>query len=415
MLLVKIKNLMFYSITIAIIFELIFGKIETNKLDKLHNYPSLNEKILIKNTNEIKSDFSRKPNKLNDVITIKIGILANPEPINELYNNDKISPDSNNTRKGIFNSTYVNWLNNSINSEFIIKEIKNNFNYSLEIDLKIKIEFIPLLFWQNDSTIDDLLSKINGVLFIGGDRDVDFKNEWENYSIKLMNKIIKLQKTDRKIPLWGICQGIEMIHAILVNTTNVLEKFSSWNLMQNIEISDFKDLENKKRSIYFYLNDNEKNFLMKEKSTVHYHNLGISPESYKNKDFSILKQMFQISAFGYDSNGKKFINSVESYEPYNIFAVQYHPEKNPIKKMKNLRESNEEYLNKFNIINKKITINYFIKVIEDLLLVNNMNNKIEHNKKNFNENEISKKLEITNGNIIENFKGSPIPVYLFSE
>jgi len=409
----KVIITLFYSIIISVIFELFVRKIETNKLDKIpYNYSSIKEK----NSKEVSMEYWNPSLELPDKIHIRIGILANPEPINEIYNPDETSIKIDKTRKGIFNSTYVNWLNKTVNSDFIIQEIQDYFNFSSNNNgLKINLEFIPLLFWQNDSIIDDILSKINGVLFIGGDRLVDLKYEWEKYAIKVMKKILQLQETNRKIPLWGICQGIEIINTILVNTTDVLEKFSSWNQMQKIKIKEFEEIENKKRSIYFYLNDNEKEFMTNEKSTVHYHNLGLNPDSFKNKDYSILKQMFQISSYGYDSNDKKFINSVESYEPYNIFAVQYHPEKKPIKKIKNLRKSNENFMEKFNMINSKITINYFIKAIEDFLIIKNNNNNLESTKKNSNGQVYIEKYKISDINIFHNFQGSFIPVYLFSE
>jgi len=420
-----IKFAICFSIMVVIV-EINLIKISQNQVNFQNNYPLFVEKNL-KFLNSDLFQFHKENSTLifPENLTITIGIFANPEPINEIFSAKINSTQSLKERNAIFNSTYISWLNNSINSDFILEEIKNYFTLKFYknpgIDkLKIKIDFVPLLFWQNDSIVDNILSKVNGVVFTGGDRDVDFKYEWEQYAIRLTIKIMNLQeKNDRKIPLWGICQGIEIIHSILVNTTKILEKFSSWNQMQKIEIRNFDKVENKKLSIYNFLDEKEIEFFEKEESTVHYHNLGINPDSYDKKEYSILKKIFQVSAFGYDSNGKKFINSVESYHPYNIFAVQFHPEKNPLKIMKNLREAQEDCIKKFRTINSKISLNFLIKAIEDNLnLINNPKNFIELSNSNNNKESLIKEIKNIkkiDENIVYDYKHSPIPIYLFSE
>jgi len=435
----KLLYLALYLLVIGLIFDITLSKIKTNKIEFLtYDYPSYVQKNESLNTTLEEIKETNTSFYIPENIIIKIGILANPEPINNIYD---FSINSTNTdeknKKAVFNSTYINWMNSTINYDFILVHIENYFKFNNFLNkqnglkhLILKIEFVPLLFWQNDTIIDEIFQKINGVLFIGGDRNVDFNYEWENYAIKIVKKIMKLQENKRKIPLWGICQGIEIINAILVNSTNILEKFEAWNIMHNLEIRQFENSKNKNLSIYNYLNENEINFLNEEKSTVHFHNLGISPKSFNKKEYSILKKMFQISAFGYDENGKRFINSIESYQPYNIFAVQYHPEKNPIKKMKNLRKSIEEYMSKFKKINAKISINYFIKAIEDYLIINNnsknhleFTSKInkdkelikENSKNNIVERNYVEEIKLSNRDIVYNFKGSILPVYIFSE
>ncbi len=388
---------------IIIHIHFVIPTINKNKIEELFNKINENGKnnhdLLINNKRNIKEN-----------MILKIGILANPEPINEIYNSTDIV---NKGRKGIFNSTIINWMNNSINSEIVLDNIKNFFE--VQNNIKIDIEFVPLLFWQNDSQVDEILSKINAVIFIGGMRNLDFKNEWENYSIRLLRKIMILQENNRKIPVWGICQGFQFIQAILVNSTEILENFSSWNQMQNIQIKKTSELKNKNISIYRYLNKKEIQFLNKEKSTVHYHNLGLSPNSYENKKYSILKRLFQISAIGSDKEGKNFINSVESFPPYNIFGQQYHPEKKPIKVTRNLKGSNNEYLRKFNIVNSKILINYLIKALEDFII--NNEKAADNSKTNeFNDkDDYLNKIKINSENIVYDFNGSPVPTYLFSE
>ena len=153
------------------------------------------------------------------------------------------------------------------------------------------------------------------------------------------------------------------------------------------------------------------------------------------KEFWKLNDFLQISSYGYDDNGKKFINSIEGKYPYNIFAVQYHPEKNPLNQNKRLRGSREIFNEKYFEIMSLVSTNFFTLAVEDYfynLSFNKHDEKINEVKSDFvgysikqysvsenhsiikdNDDDFIKKIRLESKNLIYNY--TAIPIYLFSE
>ena len=333
-------------------------------------------------------------------------ILANPEPINGGEDNLK--------KQGVINSTNVDWLNDTLHSDFILQEIKNKMNLTNELkkNLQIEAEFVPLFHWQTDSELDEVLSNVNGILFTGGNRHTNFNFHWEKFMLKVSRKVLEFQEKGRPIPLFGICQGFELFHAILLNSTKVFNKYDAWIEMMPTEFVDESKLVDKTRSIFNFLTQDEKRFLSKEKSLTHYHFLGIKPEEYEKKGNEILKKVFQILSYGYDRNGKKFVDTIESLKPYNLYGVQFHPEKDPITIPGNLKAEKENFLKKYRTIMSKLAINFLIKTVEDRIYNNDVNKISSSNEKN----KYIDKIIMKKSDMITHIHGEKsYPIYLFSE
>ena len=84
-----------------------------------------------------------------------IGIYANPEPEN----------DNDNYNMTYVPLSYIRWLESFGADVMIIQQ------------------------WYNKSEIDNILSKINGILFIGGGRDFNLSSNWEKNAIYIIKKI----------------------------------------------------------------------------------------------------------------------------------------------------------------------------------------------------------------------------------
>ncbi len=96
-----------------------------------------------------------------------IAILANPHP----YNAEDITSSK-------LNSQYVRWLEQSY------------------------AEIVVIQPWQTEQEIDEILEKVNGVLWPGGDRDLKLCGQFEITATYILKKIIKLyEEKNVKLPL----------------------------------------------------------------------------------------------------------------------------------------------------------------------------------------------------------------------
>ena len=90
-----------------------------------------------------------------------IGVVANTYP-----ENDKIATNS------VVYSEYVRWLEDGGSI------------------------VVPIFPWYNDNQLDELLSKINGVLWQGGMRDLILGGEFEDFNYKILQRVIKKLSND---------------------------------------------------------------------------------------------------------------------------------------------------------------------------------------------------------------------------
>jgi gamma-glutamyl hydrolase len=215
-----------------------------------------------------------------------IAILANPFPEN-----------SQNILSSRVNMQYVRWLEQS------------------------RADVVVIQPWYNEETIDEILIKVNGVLWQGGDRDLIMNGQFENTARYILNKLMAIYDNENKsVPLWGTCQGFELLHALIADTTNVLEKFNAeeyttpliFNRLKIISSKMFQDMTKKD------LND-----IKTKNVTSEFHQLGISLNSYMN--YQKLNDFLRISTLGKDKDGKLYVASVEA-KKYPVYAIQFHPE-----------------------------------------------------------------------------------------
>lgn len=225
--------------------------------------------------------------KSNGMIPI-IGIIANTYPETLSMSNSSV-----------IYSEYVRWLE----------------------DAGAKV--VPISSWYNDSQIDQLFSQINGVLWQGGMINLTIGSEFVKFNEKVLQKIINLNKKGEYFPLWLTCQGFELIHIILTKDDNCLNNFNSWDDITPLQF-DEEAIRNTKMFTFFDKNDFLN--LRSKNTTVHYHNYGVNTSLYEKH--KILSDMFKITTFGRDRDGKKYIASIEGLE-YPIFGTQFHPEELP--------------------------------------------------------------------------------------
>jgi gamma-glutamyl-gamma-aminobutyrate hydrolase PuuD len=191
------------------------------------------------------------------------------------------------------------------------------FNYVAWLE-SLGCKVVPILYDYTSEQLDQLLPSLNGLLFQGGSRNLHLNGKFEINAQLAIDKATKLQK-----PIWFTCQGFELLHAILAQDVNVLEDSASWSI--NLPATLKVPVSSSNMFKFFGAEDIE--ILQSTPSTINYHNLQVSQESYTK--WPQLAQILKITSVGYDINGKEFISSVESldFNQSKFFAVQYHPEK----------------------------------------------------------------------------------------
>jgi gamma-glutamyl hydrolase len=207
-----------------------------------------------------------------------------------------------------------------------IKSSKVNYLYVRWLE-QSRAEVVVIQPWYTKNQVEEILSKVNGVLWPGGDRNLIIGGQFENVAKYILDYVINLFDTKGVIlPLWGTCQGFELLHVLFANSTDVLTKYKAFNIRSPIEIN-YTTLNSTKMFQDFSEKDlyNIQHFDL----NAQFHNLGVDEIQYEK--YPILKNIFTITSYGKDLENKTYINSVESLK-YPLYAVQFHPEMIPYTK-----------------------------------------------------------------------------------
>ena len=217
-----------------------------------------------------------------------IGILANLEP----------DWDDNPIKSKVY-SSYVRWLEAAGANAIVIQP------------------------WITNQELNDLFKEVNGFLFQGGGRNLNLTAPWEKLARNILNKVITENLRGNFIPLWGTCQGFELIHALIAGNTSVLTNFDAYNIATPLI---FEDKELKESRMFKFFNDKDLISLKSQNTTAQFHHLGVSSKAYDT--FPILNNYFRITSSSKGLDDNLSIATIEA-KHLPIYAVQFHPEKLP--------------------------------------------------------------------------------------
>ena len=175
-------------------------------------------------------------------------------------------------------------------------------------------EVMAIHYWYSYEIINEILQRINGILFLGGGRIFIREGTWEIKAKYIIEQGIRLD-----IPIWGTCQGFELIGTILSDNYTLLKhEFDDVNRLHSIEINS-----NAKSSNMFKLfTPSEFNLLTDTNSTIYNHEWGFYPEEFYND--KILEEKTLVTSISEDDKHSKFINTYEGKKD-KFYAVQFHP------------------------------------------------------------------------------------------
>ena len=223
------------------------------------------------------------------------GILSLPEPIddNTTFINESID------------GAYINWLESA------------------------GAIVLPLHVWYTQPELKNILDHINGVLFQGSFRLLNFSSKWENNARFIFNYTI-----ENHLPIYGICFGFRILNLFMSKNNSCMIRMRNHGnhkieLIQNVT---------KKSTLFSLFKYKDFESLENNDTTVFIHRFGITPEMFFNE--KNLVDNYTLTSYGYDLNGVKFIDSIEN-NFYKIYGTQFHPEKTPFLRMKKYKRNHE--------------------------------------------------------------------------
>lgn len=72
-------------------------------------------------------------------------------------------------------------------------------------------QVLPLYYHYSHAQLDNILSKINGVFFPGGEMPIDRDNQWTSNIEYIFNYANKQNDNGNPFPIWATCLGYEAV------------------------------------------------------------------------------------------------------------------------------------------------------------------------------------------------------------
>lgn len=178
---------------------------------------------------------------------------------------------------------------------------------------------VPLRIGLPDEEYKKLFNSINGVLIPGGGVDLQ-TSEYARVSRIFYNLALKANDDADYFPLWGTCLGFEEL-AYLTSEENLLTSTNTEDIALPLNFTSAAEQSRMFRNVPKDLLE----ALASEPLTANFHHWSISVKNFSFSDK--LRSFYNVLSTNMDGD-LEFISSMEAYR-YPIYAVQWHPEKNP--------------------------------------------------------------------------------------
>ena len=193
---------------------------------------------------------------------------------------------------------------------------------------------VPILTSSTHEEIDDILSKVNGVLLPGGEApfwdtssDIPVLAPGETeVACYIYEQVKKINTQGEFFPLWGICLGFEILHICTRNEFNTITDYDgepSYMATNEFTNQALRSAMFTYRSVDY--GHQMMSILATQKVSVLGHFYGINPSDYEL--YASFRDTFEIISIMHDRSGAAFVGLVEG-KHYPIFGCQFHPEKN---------------------------------------------------------------------------------------
>jgi len=189
---------------------------------------------------------------------------------------------------------------------------------------------IPIPYDLPLNELIELFQKINGLLLTGGgtklwDTDpvtnIRYFSKFTNQSMHLINLALQANLVGDHFPIWGTCQGLEVLAIGLADDPYLLDTYRHFNAANGLEFSEAAT----EYSMFGQLGNELTAYAENNGVAWYYHQYGLNPQTLEEN--IELSNMFEALAYGKDSDNKTFVAALEGiYLP--IYMTQFHPERN---------------------------------------------------------------------------------------
>jgi len=173
---------------------------------------------------------------------------------------------------------------------------------------------VPIINNESKEELDLKISKLDGILFPGGDGDNYDLGEYVFQQLKQYNN------KGHFYPAWGTCLGYE--NMIAYTTPQGLDSWGRFDL-HKVSLPLIFDKDPQDTRMYEGLGDLAQEFATNN-FTYNSHRFGIAPSTFETDED--LHKFWDVTAHSLMPNGTAFVASIESKD-YPFFGTQYHPEK----------------------------------------------------------------------------------------
>ena len=180
---------------------------------------------------------------------------------------------------------------------------------------------VPIFVNRQPRYYENLLKQLNGVLLPGGDQELE-TSSFTAASRIIRQLAIQWNKQGKYFPIWGTCQGLEVLSYLQFNRSFLTTSVSMEDTPARIEfLFDYATTRRVGR-IFKQLPQSLYKDMSGNKIAIHYHQWCLSMKNFTQFNFN---SSYRALAVATDTNGTECVSILESKE-YPIYATQFHPE-----------------------------------------------------------------------------------------
>ncbi|XP_018373860.1 PREDICTED: gamma-glutamyl hydrolase A-like [Trachymyrmex cornetzi] len=179
---------------------------------------------------------------------------------------------------------------------------------------------VPIWIGENTSYYEDILSKVNGVLWPGGSTYFPQKEGYADAGANIYRIAKRINEEGKYFPIFGICLGFELLTYVAANRVEHRTSCSSSN--QRLPLQFTRDFRESK--LFKNAPQNVLRVLAEQNVTANYHHFCVTKEDLRRVH---LTNEFHVLSLNHDKNGLEFISILE-HRQFPFYGLQFHPEKN---------------------------------------------------------------------------------------
>jgi len=185
-----------------------------------------------------------------------------------------------------------------------------------------RVAYIP--YDASKEKLDHLFKSLNGILFTGGELNLNFSLQYVQTAKYLYDLVLDANQRGDYFPLWGTCQGFQLLSVITAGNLSVLSinAYDTNNITLPLILAE--GAQNSRMFGNQTIPSKILNILTSGNSTTNLHHNGVPPEMFVNNQN--LSSFYQVLSTNVAPNGKSFVSTIEGKD-VPVYAVQWHPER----------------------------------------------------------------------------------------